>query len=114
MTLDPKRIWSDGEADEEIDRLVYDLDQIATAQITKDCAIVSLICNVQRTPEILQRAFSVLLREGVSVSMMSQGASKVNISLVIDAEHGQRAVRALHAEFFGGGASAGGNGHASN
>jgi len=43
----------------------------------------------------------VLLREGISVSMMSQGASKVNISLVIDADKGQRAVKALHAEFFG-------------
>lgn len=47
------------------------------------------------------------MAEGISVSMMSQGASKVNISLVIDAAHGQAAVRALHREFFGGG---GGNG----
>ncbi|GBF88595.1 aspartokinase chloroplastic-like [Raphidocelis subcapitata] len=101
LTLDPKRIWNDGEVDEEIDRLVYDLERIATASITRDAAIVSLICNVSRTSEILQRSFSVLLREGISVSMMSQGASKVNISLVIDAADGQRAVKALHEEFFG-------------
>lgn len=55
LTLDPKRIWSDGEADEEVDRLVYDLGQIANTKVTKESAIVSLICNVQRTSEILQR-----------------------------------------------------------
>lgn len=103
LTLDPKRIWTDGEADEEIDSLVYDLEKIATTNVTKDSAIVSLICNVSRTSEILHRAFSVLLREAISVRMMSQGASKVNISLVIDASEGRRAVRALHREFFGGG-----------
>lgn len=46
------------------------------------------------------QAFTVLLREGISVSMMSQGASKVNISLVVDAADGQRAVKALHEEFW--------------
>ncbi|KIY91840.1 hypothetical protein MNEG_16122, partial [Monoraphidium neglectum] len=45
-------------------------------------------------------AFSVLLREGINVQMMSQGASKVNISLVVDAAEGKRAVRTLHQEFF--------------
>jgi aspartate kinase len=55
LTLDPKRIWAEGEVDEEIDRLVYDLEKIANAHVTKDTAIVSLICNVQRTSEILQR-----------------------------------------------------------
>lgn len=56
------------------------------------------------------KAFSVLLREGISVRMMSQGASKVNISLVIDAADGQRAVRALHADFFADAAGAPANG----
>ncbi|KAI8477517.1 MAG: Aspartate/glutamate/uridylate kinase [Monoraphidium minutum] len=105
LTLDPKRIWTEGEADEEIDRLVYDLEKIATTNVAKDSAILSLICNVSRTSEILQRAFSVLRREEINVQMMSQGASKVNISLVIDAADGQRAVRALHEEFFGGAAA---------
>lgn len=46
--------------------------------------------------------------------MMSQGASKTNISLVVADEQGHRAVQALHAEFFsasnGAGAGATGNG----
>ncbi len=60
---------------------------------TKGDAIVSLICNVNKTSQILQRAFTVFTREGINVRMMSQGASKTNISLVVDGKLGQRAVR---------------------
>jgi aspartate kinase len=70
--------------------------------VRQGCAIVSLICNVSRTSEILGRVFSALHANGVNVEMMSQGASKVNISLVVkDAEAGQLAVRCLHSVFFG-------------
>jgi aspartate kinase len=48
------------------------------------------------------QVFKVLRRENINVQMMSQGASKVNISLVVDQAQGQHAVRALHAEFFDG------------
>jgi aspartate kinase len=39
-------------------------------------------------------------RENIQVVMMSQGASKTNISLVVQGERGQEAVRLLHKEFF--------------
>lgn len=39
-------------------------------------------------------------REGINVRMMSQGASKTNISLVVDGAVGQKAVQVLHTEFF--------------
>lgn len=45
--------------------------------------------------------FRVLGREGINVKMMSQGASKTNISLIVSDEEGKTAVRALHQEFFG-------------
>lgn len=41
-------------------------------------------------------------REGINVLMMSQGASKTNISLVVDGARGTETVRALHQEFFDG------------
>jgi aspartate kinase len=37
----------------------------------------------------------------VNVRMISQGASKTNIALVMDCEKAQEAVRALHLEFYG-------------
>ena len=42
----------------------------------------------------------MLGREGVNVQMMSQGASKTNISLIVSEEEAKKAVKALHAEFF--------------
>ena len=47
------------------------------------------------------QVFRVLGREGINVKMMSQGASKTNISLIVGDDQGRQAVRALHAEFFG-------------
>ena len=44
--------------------------------------------------------FKVLGREGVNVQMLSQGASKTNISLIVADAQAKHAVRALHAEFF--------------
>ena len=48
------------------------------------------------------QVFKVLGREGVNVQMMSQGASKTNISLIVREDEAKQAVRALHDEFFGG------------
>lgn len=48
------------------------------------------------------QTFSVFQREGIKVVMMSQGASKTNISLVVEGARGQEAVRVLHREFFDG------------
>ena len=37
----------------------------------------------------------------VNVRMISQGASKTNIALVMDSDKAQEAVQALHLEFYG-------------
>ena len=46
------------------------------------------------------QVFKVLGREGINVKMMSQGASKNNISLIVSDDEGKNAVRSLHKEFF--------------
>lgn len=46
------------------------------------------------------QVFKVLGREGINVKMMSQGASKNNISLIVSDDEGKNAVRSLHQEFF--------------
>lgn len=44
----------------------------AQVSYTRGMSIISLICNVQRTSEILERVFRVLGAQGVNVKMMSQ------------------------------------------
>lgn len=51
-------------------------------------------------PALPPQAFGVFQRLGIKVTMISQGASKTNISMVIDGSRGQEAVKALHQEFF--------------
>lgn len=46
------------------------------------------------------QVFRVLKREEINVKMMSQGASKTNISLIIQNDQSKKAVQALHEEFF--------------
>jgi aspartate kinase len=101
LTLDPSRVWERELVDSELDALLSSLSRFAAATATRNVGCVSLICNVARTAEILERAFGVLKREEIPVLMMSQGASKTNISLIVGGEGtGPKAIRALHAEFF--------------
>lgn len=101
LTLDPSRVWERELVDSELDALLFSLSRFAAATATRNVGCVSLICNVARTAEILERAFGVLKREEIPVLMMSQGASKTNISLIVGGEGtGPKAIKALHAEFF--------------
>ncbi len=49
---------------------------------------------------MLAQVFRVLGRQDVNVKMMSQGASKTNISLIVSDSEAKQVVRALHDEFF--------------
>ncbi|GAB4818727.1 hypothetical protein N2152v2_005773 [Parachlorella kessleri] len=103
LTLDQaKCLWERDLIEEELQSLMHHFDGIATASYRRGMSIISLICNVQRTSQILERVFKVLGREGVNVQMMSQGASKTNISLIVREDEAKQAVRALHDEFFAG------------
>ena len=68
----------------------------------EDRAIVTLISNLDRASEVMATAFKVMERLGVTVEMFSQGASKVNISFVIQMKDRDNVIKALHACFFEG------------
>ena len=59
-----------------------------------------LVGNVERNNEIMERTFHALREADVKVKMISQGASKTNISMLVDDDEGAEAVNAIHAEFF--------------
>ncbi|MDR0410523.1 MAG: aspartate kinase [Treponema sp.] len=83
-----------------LDSLKRDLLKIAYVDIKTGKAIITIIGDVQRSSEILNRAFGVCFKLGVQVQMISQGASKVNISFIIDDGQAVDVVRGLHKEFF--------------
>lgn len=81
--------------------LRHDLEKYASIDIRKSKAIVTVICDVKRSSEILSATFDALNQEGINVQMISQGASKVNISFICDSDEADIVVKALHARYFG-------------
>ncbi|GMN57414.1 hypothetical protein TIFTF001_026524 [Ficus carica] len=103
LTLDPSKLWSREliQQASELDHVVEELEKIAVVNLLQHRSIISLIGNVQRSSLILEKAFNVLRTNGVNVQMISQGASKVNISLIVNDDEAEQCVRALHQAFFG-------------
>jgi aspartate kinase len=82
--------------------LKKDLSHSASVEIKTGKAIVTIIGDVRRSSEILARAFRTCEILGVKVQMVSQGASKVNISFIVDDSEAAEVVKALHGDFFEG------------
>lgn len=76
------------------------LSTVAQVEMKRGHSIIALIANVDRSSDVLAAVFDILRKEDVQVEMMSQGASKVNISLVVKDKDLDRAVSALHRHFF--------------
>jgi aspartate kinase len=76
-----------------------DLRQIAGVNVVRNQAIVCLVGEaIRETPGVSSRIFTAL--KDVNVRMISQGASLLNISVVLDDAEVEKAVAALHREFF--------------
>src|SRR5207245_295738 len=75
--------------------LVSDLEQLGSVEIERDRTIVSVVCEgLRNTPGIAARVFSVL--SDINVSMISVGASSVNLTFMVDAAHASEVIRRLH------------------
>ena len=82
---------------EEIRRELEDLAQV---EVASGRAIVCLVGqDLKFLPGIAARIFRAV--ERINVLMISQGASRRNVSFVIEEKDVEEAVRLLHAEFFG-------------
>lgn len=90
LTVDDRR---------RLDEIRVELARFAEVSIDDDHTIICLVGdNIRHTPGVAARAFHAL--DGISVRMISQGASRLNISFVVAGEDGRRAVQVLHEEFF--------------
>jgi aspartate kinase len=89
------------DAVQDLETLKTELSKIASVEIKTDKAIVTIIGDVTRSSEILQRSFGVCASLGVQVQMISQGASKVNISFIVNDTQAAEVIKGLHVNFFG-------------
>ena len=100
LTLDPAKIWHRELISQELESLTAAFEGIATVNLLRDKSIISLICNVSRSSEILEKVFSNFAQKDVNVQMISQGASKVNISLIVDDDEAEACIHAVHDAFY--------------
>ena len=85
---------------ENLDGLVEDLKKASEVTVRKNKAIVTIICDAAHSSAILAGGFAALADEGINVQMISQGASKVNISMIVDDDEADRTVQILHGAYF--------------
>ena len=101
VTLDKKQRNND------IKALCEELSKFADVELKNDRAILTLIADVGRSSDVLATVFRSFSANGIKVEMMSQGASKVNISFVVKEDQIDEAILKLHSCFFEGSCDAG-------
>ncbi len=81
--------------------LLAELEEIADVTCDDKQAIVCLVGeDIHGKPGIAASVFNTIAEAGVNIRMISQGASELNISFVIQESDVPKAVRHLHAQFF--------------
>jgi aspartate kinase len=78
-----------------------ELAELGEVSVEPDHALVCVVGQgIAHTPGIAAQVLGTLAEAGVHVRVISQGAIKVNIGLVIQQSDVQKAVAALHSHFF--------------
>lgn len=84
-----------------LDRLAADLGQLGRVTVEPGHAMVCLVGHgMAKDRMVLARALTALAEAGVRPRVLSQGAIRVNLALVVTEAEMERAVKALHACFF--------------
>jgi len=87
------------DSNEAIPALAADLAKIADVKYEARKAIVCLVGeNLRDTPGIAAKVFGIL--EDVKIRMISQGASEINLTFVIEEDDAAEVIRRLHKAFF--------------
>jgi len=87
------------DSNEAIPQIAADLEKLAFVKYAGRKAIVCLVGeNLRDTPGVAAQIFDAI--RDINVRMISQGASEINLTFVIDEVDVPEAVRRLHARFF--------------
>ncbi|KIX10362.1 uncharacterized protein Z518_01444 [Rhinocladiella mackenziei CBS 650.93] len=87
--------------DQDLRGALEELQSFGTVDIIPEMAIVSLVGKqMKNMVGIAGRMFSTLGENNVNIEMISQGASEINISCVIEERDADRALNILHTNLF--------------
>ena len=81
-------------------RVISRLRQVANVRVKDDYSIISFLCNTKESTNVMKIIFNVLSKHNVKVEMISQGASKVNISIIVKSTDINKTISIIHNEFY--------------
>ena len=89
--------------DHKLQSLTKDLAELASkVDVQKDKCIIAVVGEgMKHTVGLAARTFAAVAKAGVSLQMISQGASEINITFLVDNKQIPNACTSLHKEFFG-------------
>jgi len=87
------------DSNEAIPAITADLEKLAYVKFSGRQAIICLVGeSIRERPGVAAQVFDAM--KGINIRMISQGASELNMSFVIEEIDVPAAIRALHARFF--------------
>ena len=82
-----------------LDHIIKELEPFGTVEVNRDQAIVSVVGNeIAQTPDVLKRLFETL--KDIPVQMISYGASKHNVSLLVPGSFKKQTLQLLNKGIF--------------
>ncbi|KAG1469381.1 hypothetical protein G6F56_003290 [Rhizopus delemar] len=78
-------------------KVMIDLEKLGRVDLVRDMAIISLVGKQMRnTIGVAGDMFTSLAEAGISIEIISQGASEINISCVVKEDQALSALKAIH------------------
>ncbi len=79
--------------------IIRELRMFATVNVSEKKVIVCVVGeNLKNSPGVAAKVLNAIT--DININMISQGASEINLSFVVDEKHVNEVVRRLHKEFF--------------
>lgn len=87
---------------EGLESMLREIKNFADVEVLSNRAIICVVGEGMRnTPGISGRTFMALGRNKINIEMISQGASEINITFIVNGRNCNDAVKILHKEYFG-------------
>ncbi len=87
--------------DKDLDKIEADLKKFAGVKIEKGKSIITLVGEgMKHTAGLAGKVFTTLGDAKINVEMISQGASEINISFMVDKKDREDTIKKLHKIFF--------------
>lgn len=87
------------DSESNLEGIIAELSQFAVASVSREKSQVSIVGkNLKETTGLAKRIFSAV--SNYNITMISQGASDINVSFVVNKSDLTAVVRSLHKEFF--------------